>query len=157
MNTNEALITKFYSAFQQRDAAAMGACYHDEAQFKDEAFDLKSGAEVRAMWTMLCKNGKDLEVTFKDVAANAQSGSAYWEATYTFSQTQRCVHNIIEARFEFKDGLIYRHRDTFNFWRWSRQALGISGLLLGWSGFLRKKVREGAMGNLRKFMKNATA
>lgn len=156
MHPNEMLINKFYTAFQQRDAVTMGACYHDAAQFKDEAFDLKSGAEVRAMWAMLCKNGKDLEVIFKDVSANEQNGSAHWEATYTFSQTKRRVHNNIEARFEFKDGLIYRHRDTFNFWRWSRQALGISGLLLGWSGFLRNKVRAGAMGNLRKFMENTT-
>lgn len=152
MHPNEALIQRFYSAFQQRDAGAMGACYHPEAQFRDEAFDLPDCAQTRAMWSMLCKNGKDLELTFGDIRADDQRGTAHWEAFYTFSQTKRRVHNIIDAEFEFRDGLIYRHRDRFNFWRWSRQALGWSGLLLGWSGFLQNKVRERAMGNLQKFI-----
>jgi hypothetical protein len=36
--------------------------------------------------------------------------------------------------------LIVEHVDRFNFWRWSRQALGLPGLVLGWTPVLRKKV-----------------
>jgi len=59
---------------------------------------------------------------------------------------------IIDAEFEFRDGKILRHRDRFDFHRWSRQALGTSGLLLGWTPLLRNKVRSTARGSLEKFM-----
>ncbi|MDO8969867.1 MAG: nuclear transport factor 2 family protein, partial [Saprospiraceae bacterium] len=105
-----------------------------------------------AMWTMLVTAGKDLRIEFRDVRSEGNRGSAHWEAWYTFSKTGRKVHNIIEAQFEFKDGLIYRHTDQFDFARWSRQALGLTGWLLGWSGFLKNKVSSTAMKNLRRFM-----
>jgi len=152
MHQHTALITKFYTAFQQKDWAAMAACYHPEATFRDEAFDLKSGAEAGAMWRMLVTAGRDLRIEFRDVQADANTGSARWDAWYTFSKTGRPVHNIIHAEFEFRDGLIYRHRDQFDFWRWSRQALGAPGWLLGWSGLLRSKVRATAMRGLADFM-----
>ena len=50
------------------------------------------------------------------------------------------------------DGLIATHRDRFNFWRWSRQALGLPGVLLGWSPSLKRKVRSTAAENLKKFL-----
>ena len=61
--------------------------------------------------------------------------------------------NRIDAEFEFdKTGLITRHRDRFDFWVWSRQALGTPGWLLGWTPLLRNKVRATAAKNLAKFM-----
>ena len=63
------------------------------------------------------------------------------------------MHNKIDAEFEFdKQGLITRQRDRFDFWDWSRQALGTPGLLLGWSPFLRRKVRAQAAANLQRFL-----
>ncbi len=131
----------------------MASLYHPEAAFKDAAFDLKSGEEAGAMWKMLVTAGKDLRIEFRDVKADKDAGSAHWEAWYTFSKTGRKVHNIIEAQFEFKEGLIYRHNDHFDFWRWSRQSLGLIGWLLGWSDFLKNKVSASAMKGLNTFMK----
>ena len=45
--------------------------------------------------------------------------------------TGRPVHNIIDAQFTFRDGLIVTHIDTFNLWRWSRMALGPKAVALG--------------------------
>ncbi|MEN9670596.1 MAG: hypothetical protein RL018_873, partial [Pseudomonadota bacterium] len=42
--------------------------------------------------------------------------------------------------------------DSFNFWAWSRQALGAPGLLIGWTPFLRAKVQATANDNLQKFL-----
>lgn len=149
---NSTLITQFYTAFQQKDFETMATLYHPEATFKDAAFDLKSGKEAGAMWKMLLTAGKDLRIEFKDVKGEGEKGSAHWEAWYTFSKTGRKVHNVIDAEFEFKDGLIYRHRDHFDFWRWSRQSLGLTGWLLGWSSFLKNKVGSTAMKGLHRFM-----
>ena len=148
---SKTLIHDFYTAFSRRDAEAMAACYHPEATFRDGAFTLNSGAEVGDMWRMLCQNGKDMRIEFRDITSNDLEATAHWEAWYTFSKTGRKVHNIIDAAFKFKDGKIIEHVDTFGFWRWSRQSLGPIGLLLGWTPFLQNKVRASAMNSLAQF------
>jgi hypothetical protein len=86
------------------------------------------------------------------VVADDQRGSAHWEATYTFSKTGRQVLNIIDAAFEFKDGKIVRHTDSFNFWRWAGQALGPVGKLFGWAPPLKRAVGKEAMRGLDAWM-----
>lgn len=152
MNANEQLINKFYEAFAQKDYNTMTDCYHTEATFKDEAFDLKSSKQIGAMWRMLIERGTDLRIEFSNIQADDATGKASWEAWYTFSQTGNKVHNIIEARFTFREGKIVNHRDRFDFHRWASQSLGIMGKLLGWTGFLHQKVRTSAMTNLENFM-----
>lgn len=152
MNTHQQLIERFYQCFQRKDYRGMAECYHPDASFHDEAFHLDNGKEIAAMWHMLCEAGKDLRIEFSGVQADERSGRAHWEAWYTFSRTGRKVHNVIEATFEFRDGKIIRHTDRFSFWRWSRQSLGTTGWLLGWTPFLQKKVRETAMKGLWRFM-----
>lgn len=150
MHPNARLIETFYGALARRDWSTIASCYHAQVHFTDEAFDLH-GADAAMMWRMLCTNGRDLEVEFRDVQADAESGSAHWDARYTFSATGRKVVNRIDARFSFRDELIVRHVDRFDFWAWSRQALGAPGWLLGWSPMLRTQVRERAARSLAAF------
>ena len=141
------LVARFYDALARRDGDAMAACYHPEVHFQDPVFDLR-GERAGHMWRMLCARGQDLRVEASGVNADGETGRAHWEAHYTFSQTGRPVHNVIDAAFTFGDGLIRTHRDRFDFWRWSRQALGPPGLLLGWSPWLRAKVSAEATRSL---------
>jgi hypothetical protein len=101
---------------------------------------------------MLCSRARDFSLTYDKVEANDTNGKAHWEPTYTFTSTGRLVHNIIDSEFEFKDGKIWRQRDYFNFYRWSRQALGVVGVALGWTPFLRSKVQTQAMKGLADYM-----
>ncbi len=144
------LIERFYAAFAQRDWSSMADCYHADIHFTDEVFDLH-GDQVGLMWKMLCLRGAGLKLDYGSITADAQRGAAQWDARYVFSATGRQVHNSIAAEFAFRDGLIVRHRDSFDFWRWSRQALGATGWLLGWSGLLRRKVQAEAAKNLAAF------
>jgi len=155
---NTELLNKFYSAFAVLDAETMASCYHENAEFDDPAFSLRGKKEVVGMWTMLCttvkeKSRADWKFEYSGVLANDDEGKADWEPRYRFSATGRMVHNIVHAQVQFKDGLIIKHHDHFNFWRWSRQALGVPGYILGWSSFLKKKVRAQAAANLAKFLK----
>jgi ketosteroid isomerase-like protein len=148
---NERLIRHFYESFAKNDADEMVACYHDEIEFSDPAFGLLKGTDAKNMWKMLVERGRgDIRIEFKNVAAG-EKGSADWTAEYLFSKTGRRVFNEIHADFEFRDGKIFRHHDTFDAWKWSKQALGISGLLLGWSSFLQNKIRRGARESLREY------
>lgn len=151
MHPNEQLLETFYSAFAARDYAAMQACYQPAPEFADEVFTLK-GKEVGAMWHMLSEGATDLQATHRDIQADDSSGRAHWEARYTFSSTGRKVHNIIEAEFRFEAGRIATHRDRFDFWRWSSQALGPTGLLLGWTPTVHNRVRATARARLDRFI-----
>jgi ketosteroid isomerase-like protein len=144
---NAAMITRFYEALNRRDAGSMAACYREGATFRDPVFTL-SGGEVTAMWRMLCDRGKDLRVECSNVLADDRHGSAHWDAWYTFSASGRKVHNRIDASFEFRDGRILHHVDRFDLHRWSAQALGLKGTLLGWTPFVQAAIRRNAARSL---------
>lgn len=148
---HHALITRFYQAFQQLDAQAMAACYTDDVLFSDPVFGQLRGQDVGDMWRMLTSRAKDFTLTFDQVQADAQRGSAHWVATYVFSQTGAIVVNDIQARFVFRDGKICEHHDRFDVWRWSRQALGIKGVLLGWTPLVKNAIRAQAEKGLKAF------
>jgi ketosteroid isomerase-like protein len=151
MTTPAAVLTRFYEAFARRDAAAMAACYHPEATFEDPAFGHLDREGVCAMWAMVLGRATDLTVTHRVETATVDEGTVHWEARYTFTRTGRPVVNRISARFTFRDGLILTHRDHFSFWTWSRQAFGITGLLVGWTPLFQRQVRAEALRGLEAF------
>lgn len=158
MHPNQHTITRFYTAFAALDADTMAACYAEDATFNDPAFTLYNRRDISGMWHMLCAatlahNRQDWRLEFSDVRADDQSGHAHWEAHYAFSANRRLVHNIIEADFTFTpEGLIASHKDSFDFWRWSRQALGMGGWVLGWSKFFNTQVRHQTRAALTRYL-----
>ncbi|CAN5765784.1 nuclear transport factor 2 family protein [soil metagenome] len=163
MHPNEQTLTRFYTAFANLDADTMATCYAGDVVFNDEVFSLRGKREVAGMWSMLCEATKAKardawKLEFSGISADDKSGKAHWDAHYRFSATGRDVINRIDAEFTFNaQGLIATHHDSFNFWTWSRQALGTPGLLLGWSPMLRNKVRATAAGNLQKYLASRPA
>lgn len=154
---NADVIADFYRAFQQRDGAGMAARYHPDIHFSDPVFPDLRGPRAGAMWRMLCARAVDLRIEVGDIAADDRTGRAHWQAWYTFTGTGRKVHNVVDARFEFRDGLIVRHDDSFDFWRWSRQALGAIGWLLGGTQSLRNGVRGKASQGLDNYLRKEQA
>jgi ketosteroid isomerase-like protein len=150
---NDELIRRFYTAFAAHDGATMAACYAPDARFSDPVFTDLRGEEPGAMWRMLTAGADDsgLEIELAEHEADDDTGSAHWIAHYTFS-TGRPVVNDIRASFRFENGLIAEHRDDFDFYKWTRQALGPAGLLLGWTPLLRGSVRRKARARLDEFM-----
>jgi ketosteroid isomerase-like protein len=151
LHDNARLVQSLYDALGRRDGAAMAGCYASGASFSDPVFPALCGAEVGAMWRMLCTRAEGIRVEVAGIVADEASGRADWQAWYAFSGTGRPVHNVIHAEFRFRDGRILTHVDDFDLWRWSRQALGAPGLLLGWSPLLRRKLRAQAASSLQKF------
>ena len=175
MSEEEQLIKVFYTCFQQLDWKGMLDCYHNDIFFYDPIFENLEGPQVRAMWEMLLRNAKDLSLTFSNIELESASaaeaaalsvsspstasadlpesyGSCNWVASYTFSQTGRRIVNKGKASFKFMNGKIIEHQDEWDFWKWIRQALGIPGILFGWTPGVQNKVRRQAQKNLEKFM-----
>jgi ketosteroid isomerase-like protein len=153
MTNNEQLIRTFYQSFQNKDYKAMQNCYAADAIFSDAIFKNLDSKQVKAMWEMLITRGKNFSLTFENIKADENAGSADWIATYTFSATNRKVINHVKAHFIFENNKIIKHTDDFDFYKWSRQALGLPGLLLGWTSFLKLKAQRSAMKGLDDFMK----
>jgi ketosteroid isomerase-like protein len=152
---NQELIDHFYNSFQKKDAEAMIACYHDEIEFSDPAFGTLKGIEAKSMWHMLIERGKDsLKIDYSNFSADSETGKATWVAQYEFSKTKRHVTNHVLALFEFKDGKIFRHKDSFDLKVWAKQALGPISMLLILTGQLEKTIQKQSRQALKSYMDN---
>ena len=150
--SNLSLIDELYAAFARRDGVAMAQCYAPDATFSDPVFVGLRGEQPGGMWRMLTSRAKDLTVDLVSRDAQENAGTAHWIAHYRFAQTGREVVNDVHSRFRFVDGLIAEQVDDFDFHRWSRQALGLPGLLLGWTPKLRSSVQSKARAGLDKYL-----
>ena len=149
--TNRDLIRRFYDAFNRRDGDTVAACYLPTAMFRDPVFGALTGEEAGRMWRMLTSRAKSLTIELLEHDADATTGQARWRARYDFVATGRPVVNDVRATFRFTDGLIAEHVDKFSFFAWSRQALGPTGLAIGWSPPGRRAVRRRARAELERF------
>ena len=154
---NRALIERFYTAFKNKDAAGMNACYAPDIQFRDPVFEHLRGDRARAMWSMLTGTSGSLEITYQVGRVDSATGEATWVANYNFSATGRAVENHVSSHFWFGDGLIKRQEDTFSLYRWASQALGPQGQLLGWTPMVQGAIRKRASGNLDRYLAGATS
>ncbi|PZR24866.1 MAG: DUF4440 domain-containing protein [Citrobacter freundii] len=157
MNNNKQVIERFYTAFQQLDYRTMQDCYSDDIIFSDPVFGLLKGEEAKAMWEMLCKNAKDFRLSFGEIELlDEEYATCRWTANYTFSKTGRHVENKIKAYMKLADGKIIEHSDAFRLSTWLAQALGLKGVLFGWTGFMKRAVQKNARKNLDGFMERRT-
>ena len=153
MDKRTEIISRFYNSFNKLDAAGMNQCYADNIVFFDPVFGLLQGIAARAMWKMLCANARDFSLEFGNIQhLDEEYSTCEWTARYTFSRTGRRVVNTIKANMRFADGLIVEHSDAFRLSKWCSQALGLPGLLFGWTNFLQNKIRKQARQNLEKFI-----
>ena len=158
MEANKHVIEKFSTAFQKLDHQTMNSCYSDDIVFSDPAFGLLRGDEAKSMWEMLCKNAKDFSLTFFNIQLlDEEYATCNWVATYTFSKTGRKVINNIKAFMKLKDGKIIEHSDAFKLSKWAAQALGLKGVLLGWTGFMKRRIQKNARKNLISFIEKKNA
>lgn len=148
------VIDKFYTAFANHDADTMAAQYHKDIEFNDPVFGTLRGPAAGAMWKMLLAASENqLVIKHDQVSVSQQNGRARWQAWYPAPLTAYPVHNVIEARFEFKDGLIYRHYDSFDMNRWTCMALGLPGCLLGGQPWLQGVISAQAQRRLADWLR----
>ena len=151
-NTTNRIAEEFYAAFKNKDADGMKKLYHTELQFVDPAFGKLDYQQASAMWSMLCESAKDLVIDFSIISSDDKAVKIKWIAEYSFSKTNRFVHNEIIASMTIEDGLIIEHIDSFNLHKWARQALGLQGLILGGTKFFRNKLQTQTNRQLSKYI-----
>jgi ketosteroid isomerase-like protein len=151
------LVKNFYDAFIVRDYRLMQNMYHKDAVFYDPVFRNLNVHQVGAMWEMFCVNSQDLNISYRILSGDRHNVHAEWVAVYRFGKKRHKVNNIIQAHLSFEDGKIIQHTDHFDLYRWTKQAFGLTGYLLGWSSWFQNKLRQKAMQTLSGYIsKNAS-
>jgi ketosteroid isomerase-like protein len=151
--SNEEVIKKFYTSFQNLHDEGMNSCYSDDIVFSDPVFGLLHGDEVRLMWEMLCRNAKEFSLSFGNIQLlDDEYATCEWTAKYTFSKTGNKVVNHVKAFMKLKEGMIVEHSDAFKVSKWAAQALGWKGALFGWSGFMKRRIQDNARKSLSAYM-----
>lgn len=145
-------ITQFYSSFSNGDIETMLSCYHDEITFEDPAFGTLNGERAKAMWQMLLSRKEESDFSLSFTIDPNSDDKANWVAQYNYGSKKRKVVNRVSARFKFKDGKIIQHVDSFDLWKWTQQALGFPGYLLGWSTYMKRKIQQTTNKALDKFI-----
>ena len=146
---------RFYEAFMVRDHYTMGLLYAEHATFSDPVFPLLNARGARTMWKMLLTRAEDLGIEVKILEDSPTHASVDWVAHYTFGATGRPVVNRVHTEMAISLGRIVSQVDSFNLWRWSGQALGAKGWLLGWTPVVRDKIRAQAAQSLREYARKA--
>ena len=136
-------LKKFTEHLSHLEADALVSLYHDDIIFEDPAFGRLKGERVKDMWRLLLGRKKEtqLEINVLDFESDGLTGTASWEAKYIFNVTGRKVHNKITSTFELKDGLIVKQDDKFDLYKWSKQAMGLTGTLVGWTKFFQHNLQ----------------
>ncbi len=105
------------------------------------------------MWEMLLsKKDSKASINYEILEVDDKRAKVFWKAEYKYGLKRRAVVNKVTANFIFKDGMILKHIDDFNLWVWSRQALGTSGYLLGWSSYMRHQIQKKTEGLLSSYI-----
>ncbi|KAG8751620.1 hypothetical protein FRC14_007723 [Serendipita sp. 396] len=180
VTSGEQLVEKYLAAYKAYDLAAMDACTDPEFTFSDPAFpSLNCKYEPRSSWPIghpnfvsVAKQAKGMfsmfvnnreknkmELEYKDIkkGINDLTYTATYTVRYIF--TGRPVTNVIQSTFTISptSNLLLSQVDAFPFYTWAKQALGLPGLLLGWTGYLQSQVQHNAGQSLEKYMKKAEA
>ncbi|HEV7406516.1 MAG TPA: nuclear transport factor 2 family protein [Chthoniobacteraceae bacterium] len=137
METQTEVLTNLYTCLANHDYEGMEKCYHPDATFRDIGFTLEKRTPIRAMWHLISET--DLRASFKIVDGEGSPSTVDLIDEYTFPPTGKRVRNPIRSVFEFKEGLIFKHRDFCDTRQWCIDAWGpLLGLLFWLLPFLQR-------------------
>jgi hypothetical protein len=136
-----AILDRFYGALTRRDAETMAGLYAPAAHFRDPVFPGLEGADIGAMWKALLGRAREFSVTYTVAQVAAGRGSVEWTARYLFAG-KRPVVNVILSELRLENGLIEDQRDSFDFARWAKQAMGLPRRLFGRFAFFQRALQK---------------
>lgn len=139
----------FFGALQRHDVDALVRFYAHEAEFFHPLLGRLTQLQVSAAWRRFVQLTPDLSVRFRIEQVGPGAAEASWTQSYLFHLTGRRVS--VSGTSQFLLGRqggrlqIIKQIDQCDRRQWSRQALGMKGLLLsfvpGWRTFVENELR----------------
>jgi len=143
VSINTEKVKEFYEALSRNDYEALIRLYHPDATYTDELFSFK-GKEIHALWYAATRPAMKLEVECLAIEEVNDRVQTKWKMGYTLDVINSRIELEEIGIFVFEGEKIMEHSDEYNFREWCTQAFGIIGTLLGWSSWLRNRVRKQA-------------
>lgn len=129
-----------FSALRDRDAAAVAACYDDDAVFSSPFFGDVRAAEVEALWRTVFAATRDRTLSFTIVDLGLTTARVEGIATFSLLGSGRSVTGRFNSALLIRDLRVVYHDDSFDAWAWACMAFGPTGHLLGWSKAWRRRI-----------------
>jgi hypothetical protein len=136
--SNQQIVEKFLSCYQQHDYEGMQSCLDDGVIFSDFAFDIH-GKEVISMWHWFCIKypPREQPIDVPEFTVLEETGDtilAKYRVKYLYGEDHRPVDYFIRARFTLKnDRIIEQHDEFFSIseYEFAKMAFGFPEALLG--------------------------
>lgn len=115
-----ATVETFYKSLVGKDISGIRSVLSPKAEFSDPAYPHLKGKDVQSMWHLITESDP-LNIEYKIYKVEGSVVYGGWVADYELFG--RPIHNVIKSKFTVKNGKIVFHKDSFDFDRWSEQAL----------------------------------
>lgn len=157
------VVDRFFEAFSASDWQTMARCYHDKASFSDPVYPDLREERIVYMWHQLLSAAEtsnlnsgrkkslslnNLKLEYRVLFGDERKAQVLWTASYRYGN--RSVSNEVLSTLAIWDDKIVRQVDEYNFWRWSRQALGLTGLAFGTMPWYQRSVQRSAQSRLEQ-------
>lgn len=113
-------VETFYKSLVGKDISGIRSVLSPKTEFSDPAYPHLKGKDVQSMWHLITESDP-LSIEYKIYGVEGSTVYGGWVADYELFG--RPIHNVIKSKFTVKDGQIIFHKDSFDFDRWSEQAL----------------------------------
>lgn len=143
MDVKQELVASFYGAFSRLDYEQMMDCYADDIIYNDPLVGLIERGEVKAYWKMICANAKALSLkTYDFEEIDDEYVTSRYQVEYYLEATGKKVRYAAKSFMRIAEGKIVEHSDGFRLSTFLGNTYGLAGQLLGWTGYLKKKVQH---------------
>lgn len=146
--TASAVVNRFFESYQRSDWQSMARCYHDKASFSDPIYPDLREENIVYLWFSRLSKHQSIDLQYRVVFADERKAQVEWTAISPFNGKAVKIEGL--STFALWDETIVRHVDEFSFVKWSRQAQGLKGWLLGGSRFYQARVQRSARSQLEQ-------
>lgn len=154
--TNKEVVEDFFRGFDDLDAERMISCLADDIVYNDPIYGILNGEDVRSLWKMRCKDlsGLSLEIIeFKEL--DHEYATCKWRSSFFSKSAARQVDMVVTSFMKLRNGKIAEHSDAYKLSDWLAKAYGVTGVFLGWTGWMKKREQKKFHGLLEKFIENS--
>ncbi|MFT3903957.1 MAG: nuclear transport factor 2 family protein [Niabella sp.] len=140
---NKELIAHFFNAFARLDHEEMNNCLSSEVMFSEPLFGILQGDDVSNLNRMKCARLKDFKLKVQQVEElDDEYLTCSWVVDYCHADTGSRVVMPIKSFLRVIDGKITEYSDAYRLSTWLAKVHGVTGVLFGWTGTMKKRAMK---------------
>lgn len=145
------VIKKFFTSLQEKKGDVLLSCYAPDAVFSDPLHGLLDAEMLFKKWHLFLEQAQELELTYGPITVlDDEYFTSDWAMSYAKSPMGKKLKVKLKGKsfFRLKDLQIIEHSDAYRFSTLIAQTHGWKGYWLGWTGYMKRKVKLEALEEL---------